>query len=47
MSSPPLGELGWQGISHDDPEVAALREELKASAGRQGLALSLEDQGTD
>ena len=44
MSSPPLGELGWQGISHDDPEVAALREELKASAGIPGIEVVSPDE---
>jgi hypothetical protein len=36
----PLGELGWQGqISYDDPEVAALREQLQAEAGIPGVEL--------
>ena len=40
----PLGELGWQGISHDDPDVAALREELKASAGIPGIEVVSPDE---
>jgi hypothetical protein len=35
---PPLGALGWQGeFDYDQPEVAALRAELDASAGIAGL----------
>jgi hypothetical protein len=40
MAPAPLGELGWQGqISYDDPEVAALREQLQAEAGIPGVEL--------
>ena len=34
---PPLGTLGWQGIGHDDADVAALRETLRARAGIPGI----------
>ena len=38
-SKPPLGDLGWQGVSADDPEVEALRATLAAEAGIKGLEI--------
>ena len=34
-----LGDLGWQGVSADDPEVVALRATLAAEAGIKGLEI--------
>ena len=40
----PLGELGWRGkFQHESPEVEALRGELQARAGIQGLAEDMID----
>jgi hypothetical protein len=38
-SAVPLGELGWQGVQPDDPEVEALRTTLQAEAGIKGLEI--------
>lgn len=39
-SLPPLGQLGWRGPHrYDDPDVCALREQLKAEAGIAGLEI--------
>ncbi len=34
-----LGDLGWQGVRADDPEVEALRATLAAEAGIKGLEI--------
>eukprot|EP01050_Picozoa_sp_SAG11_P032086 SAG11_NODE_10259_length_843_cov_1.544355_1_plen_78_part_01 len=40
----PLGELGWRGkFQHESPEVEALRGQLQARAGIQGLAEDMID----